>query len=266
MVAYGGRGLRPCERKWPITQLECLALLTAIKENHVYLAGQPFDVYTDHISLKYLGSLKVTINNRLARWSLALQPYAFTVHYKEGKTLTTADGLSCPGYPDPSSSSLDQDDDLAEDCYIAQIDADIFDSVSENAAKIRKADSDRRGYSVINFIYDASDGPTDATDKSPDADSPTDSTDKDSTTTTVDIAASYDIARLQRQCPDYKHIIAYLTDGSLPDDEKLAKRVILEAEHYVFINDTLYHLYQPRSKGLDRIMPVVEQLCIPRSL
>ena len=46
----------------------------------------------------------------------------------------------------------------------------------------------------------------------------------------------------------------------------LAKRVILETEHYVFINDTLYHLYQPRSKGLDRIMPVVEQLCIPRSL
>ena len=44
---------------------------------------------------------------------------------------------------------------------------------------------------------DASDGPTDAADKSPDADSPTDSTDKDSTT--VDIAASYDIAKLQRR-------------------------------------------------------------------
>jgi len=57
--------------------------------------------------------------------------------------------LSRRGYPDPSSSSLDQDDDLAEDCFIAQIDSDIFDSVSENAAKIRKTDSDRREYSVI---------------------------------------------------------------------------------------------------------------------
>jgi len=158
---------------------------------------------------------------------------------------------------------LDEDYDLTEDCYIAQIDADIFDSVSENAAKIRKTDSDRRGYSVCNFIYDTDDGPTDAADKSPEADSSTDSTDKDSTT--VDIAASYNITRLQRQCLDYKHIIAYLTDGSLPDDKKLAKRVILDAEQYVFINN-MYHLYQPRSKGLDRIMPVVEQLCIPGSL
>ena len=30
-----GRGLRSCERKWSITQLEYLALLTGIRENHV---------------------------------------------------------------------------------------------------------------------------------------------------------------------------------------------------------------------------------------
>ena len=79
VVAYGGRGLRPCERKWAIKQLECLALLTAIKENHVYLAGRPFVAFTDHISLRYLQSLKVAANNRLARWSLALQQYTFEV-------------------------------------------------------------------------------------------------------------------------------------------------------------------------------------------
>jgi len=67
-----GRGLRSCERKWSITQLEYLALLTGIRENHVYLASRPFAVYTDHISLKYLESLKVSANNRLARWALAL--------------------------------------------------------------------------------------------------------------------------------------------------------------------------------------------------
>jgi len=46
--------------KWPITQLECLALLTGIRENHVYLASRPFAVYTDHISLKFLESLKIS--------------------------------------------------------------------------------------------------------------------------------------------------------------------------------------------------------------
>jgi len=71
VISYGGRELRPCERKWPITQLECLSLLTGIREFHVYLAAAPFVVYTDHISLKYLESLKIFAYNRLARWSLA---------------------------------------------------------------------------------------------------------------------------------------------------------------------------------------------------
>ena len=66
VISYGGRGLHLCERRWPVTQLECLALLTGIKVYHVYLAGRPFSVYTDHLSLKYLQSLKVSANNRLA--------------------------------------------------------------------------------------------------------------------------------------------------------------------------------------------------------
>ena len=92
VISYGGRGLRPCEKKWPITQLECLSLLTGIREFHVYLAAAPFVVYTDHISLKYLESLKVSAYNRLARWSLALQPYKFTVEHVSGTKLTAADG------------------------------------------------------------------------------------------------------------------------------------------------------------------------------
>jgi len=87
----GGRGLRPCEKKWPISQLECLSLLTGIREFHVYLAAAPFVVYTDHISLKYLESLKVSAHNRLARWALALQPYKFTVEHVPGTKLTAAD-------------------------------------------------------------------------------------------------------------------------------------------------------------------------------
>ena len=79
VVSYGGRGLRPCEKKRPISQLECPSLLTGIREFHVYLAAAPFVVYTDQISLKYLESLKVSAHNRLARWALALQPYKFTL-------------------------------------------------------------------------------------------------------------------------------------------------------------------------------------------
>jgi len=35
IISYRGRGLRPNVKKWTVTELECLVLLTAIKENHV---------------------------------------------------------------------------------------------------------------------------------------------------------------------------------------------------------------------------------------
>jgi len=134
VVSYGGRGLRPCERRWPVTQLECLALLTGIKEYHVYLAGRPFSVYTDHLSLKYLQSLKVSANNRLARWALALQPYTFEINYKEGKKLTAADGLSRRPYEDTKVNE-DDDEELAEDSFITQITPDLFDTVISSKQK-----------------------------------------------------------------------------------------------------------------------------------
>ena len=41
---------------------------------------------------------------------------------------------------------------------------------------------------------------------------------------------------------------------------------IFEAEQFVIDDRILYHIFPPRTKGLDQISPVVKQLCIPRSL
>jgi len=110
VISDGGHGLRPCEKKWPVTQLECLSLLTGIREYHVYLAAAPFVVYTHHVSLKYLQSLKLSAHNRLARWALALQRYNFTLEHVEGRKLTAADGLSRRRYEEPDT--LEDDEEL----------------------------------------------------------------------------------------------------------------------------------------------------------
>ena len=123
-ISYEGRGLRPGEKKWSISHLGCLSLLTGIREYHVYLAAAPFVVYTDHISLKDLQSLNVSANNRLERWALALQPYKFTIEHVQGKKLTAADGLSRRPYDEPGD--LSGDEELQEDSFIAQIQPDIF--------------------------------------------------------------------------------------------------------------------------------------------
>jgi len=132
VISYGGRGLRPCERKWPVTQLECLALLTGIRENHIYVASRLFTVYTDYISLEYLETLKVSTNNRLARWALALQHYKFTTNYKEGKKLTAVDGISRRLFAEPTEA--DTDEVIAEDSYIAAIDVDLLTDVTADVA------------------------------------------------------------------------------------------------------------------------------------
>ena len=51
-VAFGGRSLYANEKNWTCTEIEALALITAITEYHSFLANSKFVVYSDHISLK----------------------------------------------------------------------------------------------------------------------------------------------------------------------------------------------------------------------
>ena len=128
--------MRPCDKKWPVTILECLSLLTGIREYYVYFAAAPFVVYTDHVSLKFLQLLKLSAHNRLARWALALQPYNFTVEHVQGRKLTAADGLSRRPYGEPEN--LEHGEELPKDSFIVQMHPDVFDSATDNALKIKQ--------------------------------------------------------------------------------------------------------------------------------
>ena len=92
-VAYYSRKLLPRETRYAAVEKECLAVVEGIRHFRVYLEGTPFMVQTDHRSLKYLHKMKDS-TGRLARWSLFLQPYSFTIHHRAGKNNGNADGLS----------------------------------------------------------------------------------------------------------------------------------------------------------------------------
>ena len=72
---------------------ECLAIRLATHLFRVYLLGRPFIIQTDHRALQWLDRLKDN-NPRLARCSLALQPYQFTVEHKAGLFNGNTDALS----------------------------------------------------------------------------------------------------------------------------------------------------------------------------
>lgn len=57
------------------------------------------------------------------------------------------------------------------------------------------------------------------------------------------------ITQLQTDCPDFKHIYSYLSNGTLPEDNKLSTKVIQETSQYDLLDGILYHFYQPRTRG-----------------
>ena len=63
---YGGRSLHDSELNYCITDLEGLALVTAVKEHSHILMHNHFTVYSDHISLTWLNTIKGS-TGRLAR-------------------------------------------------------------------------------------------------------------------------------------------------------------------------------------------------------
>ena len=102
------------------------------------------------MSLKYLQSLKVSSNRRLARWALALQPYKLEIYYKKGSKLTAADGISRRPFPEPL---IEEDDELKEDSFIAPVHTDIFDFV-DNTTTPKK---NRKLWTSIMFDYENDD-------------------------------------------------------------------------------------------------------------
>ena len=92
-IAYFSKKLLAREVRYSTVEKECLAIRLATHSFRVYLLGRPFIIQTDHRALQWLDRLKDS-NPRLARWSLALQPYQFTVEHRAGLLNGNADALS----------------------------------------------------------------------------------------------------------------------------------------------------------------------------
>ena len=92
-IAYYSRKLLPREERYATVEKECLAIRLGVQAFRIYLLGRPFTIQTDHHALEWLDRLKDN-NSRLTRWSLALQPFQFTVQYRSGKANSNADALS----------------------------------------------------------------------------------------------------------------------------------------------------------------------------
>lgn len=93
-VAFASRKLSSPEQRYPVHQLEFLALKWAIVDKfHDYLYGAKFTVCTDNNPLTYVLTT-AKLNATGHRWLAALATYDFDVKYRPGKTNIDADLLS----------------------------------------------------------------------------------------------------------------------------------------------------------------------------
>ena len=243
-VAYGGRALRGSELAWTITEKECLAVVEAIKVYHPYLANTHFDIYTDHIALKWLQSVK-QMTGRLARWSLLLQGYDFTIYHRPGKKNTAADALSRREYDSDQGEIVNTE--ITEPVPVLTIDEDL--SQSSNWIKCE-------------FTYRQEEN----NENEPQTENETKAEDLAEDHEFVLSAEAPSLKELQRSCEDCDPMIKYLENGELPQDDKTARKVTIEADQYVLLDGILYHMYYRRARGLPKAERLVKQLVVPKQL
>lgn len=82
------RTLNKHERNYGITELECLAVVWAVKHFHHYLHGQKFTVITDHAALRYLLNM-TNPTGKLGRWLMTLNTYDLEIINRPGNIIQT---------------------------------------------------------------------------------------------------------------------------------------------------------------------------------
>lgn len=83
-LSFASRSLCGAERNYTVTELELLGILFACQKFKIYILGHPIKIFTDHKALTFLFSCKLK-NNRLTRWTLALQEFDLQIHHCPGK-------------------------------------------------------------------------------------------------------------------------------------------------------------------------------------
>jgi hypothetical protein len=117
---FASRLLKGAESHYTISELECLAMVCAIKLLILYINLTKFTVVTDHIALRWLMTMKEP-TGRLARWAIALQAHDMEIVHRSGRKHQNADALSrlimsmeiavTDAEEDDSASNLDPYDD-----------------------------------------------------------------------------------------------------------------------------------------------------------
>ena len=200
-VAYASRSLTPTERRYGVSELEALAVVWALKNFRAYLLGHETVVYTDHAALRSLLNTHHP-SGKLARWGMAIQEISPEIRYRAGRKNGNADALSRVPLESIESESM-----------ITEMSRDSIKSTgTSNPVPIAVVDASSKA--------GASQTP--------------------SSETLGEVRMVLpEIAEEQRRDPYYSDVIRFMENGVLPEDEKVARRIVLSHPRLDLIDGVL---------------------------
>ena len=92
-IIFINRLLTATERKYSVSEKECLAVLWSVEKLRHYLEGFSFTVFTDHHSLVWMQTLK-NPSGRLTRWAMSLLAHDIKIEHRPGSENQVPDALS----------------------------------------------------------------------------------------------------------------------------------------------------------------------------
>lgn len=92
-IAFVSRSLRGPELNYTTTEKELLAILYALSKFRTMILGNNIIFRTDHRALEFLSKCKLH-NERIARWTITLNDFNYSIQHIKGKDNFTADVLS----------------------------------------------------------------------------------------------------------------------------------------------------------------------------
>jgi len=138
-IAFESRKLSDTEINYPIHEKEQLSVVNALQKWRVYLhsTAKPFNIYTDHESLKYLDT-KNSLSPRQIRWMEKLAEFNYVIHYRKGSLNVVPDALSRrPDYKltAVTESSATIGTETMDLCRKAIVNDEYFGKIFERASK-----------------------------------------------------------------------------------------------------------------------------------
>ncbi len=106
LISFASRSLTRAEYNYSQWELECLAIVWAMRLFRMYLCLAVFQVYTDATAAQRIMEGTKNDAGRVVRWALAVQEFDYTIKQRPASKMAAPDGLS--GYPNASTTPYDE--------------------------------------------------------------------------------------------------------------------------------------------------------------